>query len=67
MANTAYTSPLQVARTIKQIYHSPLGMICLPKNAAFIIRTLEEHGYEAYVVGGCVRDMVLGREPGTKN
>lgn len=35
----------------------------IPKNAAFIIRTLEEHGYEAYVVGGCVRDLVLGREP----
>ena len=23
-----------------------------------------EHGYEAYLVGGCVRDMLLGREPG---
>ena len=22
-----------------------------------------EHGYEAYVVGGCVRDSVLGRDP----
>lgn len=36
----------------------------IPENAAFILRTLEEHGYEAYVVGGCVRDMVLDREPG---
>lgn len=36
----------------------------IPENAAFILRTLEEHGYEAYVVGGCVRDMVLEREPG---
>lgn len=36
----------------------------IPENAAFIIRTLEEYGFEAYVVGGCVRDMVLGREPG---
>lgn len=35
----------------------------IPENAAYIIRTLEEHGHEAYVVGGCVRDMVLGREP----
>lgn len=35
----------------------------IPKNAAYIIKTLEEHGHEAYVVGGCVRDMVLGREP----
>lgn len=36
----------------------------IPENAAFIIETLERHGHEAYVVGGCVRDMVLGREPG---
>ena len=26
--------------------------------------TLEEEGYEAYPVGGCVRDLLLGRTPG---
>ncbi len=26
------------------------------------IRTLREHGYQAYLVGGCVRDLLLGRE-----
>ena len=35
----------------------------IPENAIYIIKTLEEHGHEAYVVGGCVRDMMLGREP----
>ncbi|HBB65245.1 MAG TPA: hypothetical protein DCZ84_01240 [Candidatus Vogelbacteria bacterium] len=25
--------------------------------------TLEEGGFEAYIVGGCVRDLVMGREP----
>lgn len=35
----------------------------IPENVEFIIKTLEEHGHEAYAVGGCVRDMVLGREP----
>ena len=35
----------------------------IPKNAVDIIETLETAGYEAYVVGGCVRDMILGREP----
>ena len=35
----------------------------IPENASFIIQTLEKSGFEAYVVGGCVRDMVLGREP----
>ncbi|MGH9524008.1 MAG: CCA tRNA nucleotidyltransferase [Terriglobales bacterium] len=34
------------------------------KSAAIeIIRTLRERGYDAYLVGGCVRDIVLGREP----
>ena len=35
----------------------------LPDSVSFIIEKLEEHGYEAYAVGGCVRDAMLGREP----
>lgn len=35
----------------------------VPKDVMFIIRKLEEHGFEAYAVGGCVRDTILGREP----
>jgi poly(A) polymerase len=31
--------------------------------ATSIIRTLREHGQQAYLVGGCVRDLLLGREP----
>lgn len=38
-------------------------MIKLPQDVANIIHRLEEAGYEAYAVGGCVRDSVLGREP----
>lgn len=38
--------------------------IKIPAPAEEIIRKLNAHGYEAYVVGGCVRDMLLGREPG---
>ena len=37
--------------------------IRVPKNVENIIGTLESHGYEAYAVGGCVRDTMLGREP----
>lgn len=37
--------------------------IRLPKKVHNIINTLEEAGYEAYAVGGCVRDSVLGRTP----
>jgi poly(A) polymerase len=28
-----------------------------------IIRTLRDRNYQAYLVGGCVRDLLLGREP----
>lgn len=38
--------------------------IRIPRQAEQIINKLNEHGYEAYVVGGCVRDTLLGREPG---
>ena len=31
--------------------------------AIHVIRTLRERGHEAYLVGGCVRDLLLGREP----
>ena len=28
-----------------------------------IVQTLRQHGFQAYLVGGCVRDLLLGREP----
>jgi tRNA nucleotidyltransferase (CCA-adding enzyme) len=37
--------------------------IKIPKDAESIINRLNERGYEAYVVGGCVRDSILGRTP----
>ena len=37
--------------------------IKLPKDVAFIIEELNRAGYEAYAVGGCVRDTLLNREP----
>lgn len=38
-------------------------VITMPKQVRQIIDTLQENGYEAYAVGGCVRDAILGREP----
>ena len=37
--------------------------IRIPAGAEQILHRLEEKGFEAYVVGGCVRDSLLGREP----
>ena len=38
-------------------------MICVPKGAWELMKTLESRGWEAYVVGGCVRDALLGKTP----
>ncbi len=32
-------------------------------NALKVVNRLTEHGFEAYLVGGCVRDLILGRSP----
>ncbi len=37
--------------------------IALPAYVAEALEKLHNTGYEAYVVGGCVRDALLGREP----
>src|SRR5215467_11847713 len=34
-----------------------------PDSAIAIIKELRRHGHEAYLVGGCVRDMVMNIEP----
>lgn len=35
----------------------------IPKEVSKVADTLEDAGFEAYLVGGCVRDLILGREP----
>ena len=35
----------------------------VPKRVKEIIETLQEHGYDAYAVGGCVRDSLLHSSP----
>ena len=37
--------------------------INLPEKVLMIINNLQLHGYEAYAVGGCVRDSILARRP----
>ena len=37
--------------------------INIPDKAKDVIGTIMAAGFEAYVVGGCVRDSVLGRTP----
>ncbi|HEV8245444.1 MAG TPA: hypothetical protein VGP93_06740, partial [Polyangiaceae bacterium] len=35
----------------------------IDSDAAKVVRRLSRHGYEAYLVGGCVRDLLVGRSP----
>lgn len=38
-------------------------MINIPKDVENVLNILTENGHKAYVVGGCVRDSLMGREP----
>ena len=38
--------------------------IQLPAKVSTILQTLAAQGHEAFAVGGCVRDSILGKEPG---
>lgn len=40
-----------------------MAAINIPEAAARVISTLEQQGHEAFAVGGCVRDSLLGKEP----
>ena len=37
--------------------------INIPENVSFVIKRLESRGFEAYIVGGCVRDSLMGLIP----
>jgi len=38
-------------------------MVQIPKEVQNILKTLEKEGFEAYIVGGCVRDFLLNKNP----
>ncbi len=46
----------------KELRENILNQIEMPPSVREIIEVLERAGYEAYAVGGCVRDACLGRE-----
>jgi len=43
---------------MKMAQNSPI-----PKEVTLVVENLEKGGFEAYLVGGCVRDILLGRVP----
>ena len=49
--------------TCQDLVSNPKINMILPKEVKEIIVALSKAGFEAYAVGGCVRDFILGREP----
>lgn len=56
------TRPPQRKRP-RTISAEPLMDAVRGQNAYRVISRLQRHGYEAYLVGGCVRDLLVGRTP----
>lgn len=50
-----------LASKAKKNKHSLTALI--PANVRATTTTLEEAGFEAYLVGGCIRDIIMGKEP----
>ncbi|MHC4379912.1 MAG: polynucleotide adenylyltransferase PcnB [Planctomycetota bacterium] len=46
-----------------QRYSLPFPRRYLDRRAVSIVRRLQEQGFETYLVGGCVRDLLLGSQP----
>lgn len=40
-----------------------MKLVNIPKEVIHVSETLEKQGFEAFLVGGCVRDLILKREP----
>jgi poly(A) polymerase len=51
-----------IPRIISRAEH-PVSRSLISPNARMILYRLKENGYIAHLVGGCVRDLLLGREP----
>jgi len=52
---------------MEPVYHSGkslgLNKSLISRHAMMVLKVLRQKGYDSYLVGGCVRDMLLGLEP----
>ncbi len=48
---------------MKQDKLKSINNALIPKEVSHVTQTLEKAGFEAFVVGGCVRDLIIGRIP----
>lgn len=60
LPNHSENSPLPIF--IPREEH-PISRRDISKNALKVLYRLKDNGYEAYLVGGCIRDLLLGMKP----
>lgn len=58
-----YESPMSIEPVIIPRANHPISRSLVSPNALRVLYRLRDNGYIAYLVGGCVRDLLLGREP----
>jgi poly(A) polymerase len=61
-SKTVDETPALVATIIPRAEH-PVSRDAISDNALKVLYRLHNSGYQAYLVGGCVRDIMLGKEP----
>ena len=58
-----FNAVIILPRTVIPRADHPISRRNLSDNAVRALYRLRDNGYQAFVVGGCLRDLVLGREP----
>lgn len=60
--NKSLVNPLPIAQIIPRSAHN-ISRQSISENALKVLYRLNKQGYDAYLVGGCVRDLLLGLTP----
>ena len=54
---------VQILAGAQKIMYKKIELLEIPKNVLAILETLHSAGYEAYLVGGCVRNLLMDKKP----
>jgi len=61
------TQTAESQNLMEPVYHTGkllgLNKSLISRHAMTVLKVLGQKGYDSYLVGGCVRDMLLGLEP----
>ncbi|MGO4891221.1 polynucleotide adenylyltransferase PcnB [Flavobacterium sp. W21_SRS_FM6] len=63
MRGKAVVQPAKLSVAIVPRADHPISRDDISENALKVLYRLHNAGYQAYLVGGCVRDLLLGKEP----